>query len=101
MIISSQRYLNDATIAEKLASRDFVVTLSPEFDFDGETYQVVIDGHHSLEAARQAGVDPEFVVADHSNDTLCLLDDGKVDDFLAVHHGGDDWYDIADGVPVW
>lgn len=101
MIISSQRFVSDEIVATKLAAGDFGVTLSPEFEIDGEIYQVVLDGHHSLEAARQAGVEPEYVIADRSNDNICLLDAGKTDDFLAAVNMGDDWYDITDGVPVW
>lgn len=101
MIISSQQYLNDEIVAAKLAARDFTVTLSPEFEIDGDVYQTIIDGHHSLEAARQAGVEPEYVIAGHDDDRLFLLDQGLVNDFLETGYIDSPWYDIADGVPVW
>ncbi len=101
MIISSQKYLDDAIVAQKLAAGDFLVTLSPEFEVDGETYQTIIDGHHSLAAARLAGVSPEFETAGTENDNLIMLDNGRVDDFLEATYIDSDWYDIEDGVPVW
>lgn len=57
MMISSQRYLNDAIVAEKQAARDYVVSVIA-VTIDGVDYQVVTDGHHSLAAARAAGVEP-------------------------------------------
>ena len=73
-IISSQRYTNDEIVASKLASQDYTVTLSPAFAVDGIEYQVILDGHHSLEASRLAGVDPEYVEADkRTADTVALL----------------------------
>lgn len=101
MIISSQKYLDDETVAQKLAAGDFVVTLSPEFEIDGESYQTIIDGHHSLAAARIAGVSPEFATAGTENDNVILIDNGLVDDFLKATYVDSDWYDIEDGVPVW
>ena len=101
-IISSQRYVDDSIVAAKQASSDFEVSLSPAFDLDGETYRVVLDGHHALAAAKLAGVEPTYAVlsaADH--DAICLLDDGKVDDFLEAIYMDSDYYDIATGRVAW
>lgn len=102
MIISSQRYLDDSLVAEKVANEDYNVLLSPVFVVEGEEYQVILDGHHSLAAAKQAAVDPVFVVADCSDsDNVGMLEAGKIDDFLVACHIDDNYYDIESGQYVW
>jgi hypothetical protein len=101
-IISSQRFLDEEKVADKLAARDFIVSISPafvaDFGIDGATYQVVLDGHHSLAAAKIAGVDAEFVTVDESeHDAVALLAAGKVDDFLAVTYIDSDYYNVETG----
>ena len=82
-LITSQHYIDDEIVAEKIASGDFEVQVSPEFAVGGETFRVVMDGHHSLAAARQAGVDPVIIEQDAAaNDRVALLDAGDVDAFL-------------------
>jgi len=101
-IISSQRYTNDEIVAAKLADRDFVVTLSPAFVYEGGEYQVVLDGHHSLAAAREAGVEPEYIEADkRTADTVALLDRGEIEDFLFAARIDSDYYVVATGEDVW
>ena len=100
-IISSQRYLDDEIVKAKIAARDFVVKLSPEFIVDGETYQTVIDGHHSYAAAIEAGVSPVFIIAsERDDDRICLLD-SSVDDYLEASYVDSDWYEIATGRVVF
>ena len=100
--ISSQRYIDPAIVAAKQTNRDYAVTLSPAFSVDGETYQVVMDGHHSLAAALADGVDPEYAVADASDsDRVALLVAGEIDDFLEICRMDSDWYDISTGRDVW
>ena len=102
MIISSQRYLDQDTVNDNIDRQDYEVTLSPEFELDGNTYQVVLDGHHAYHAALAAGAEPLFVIADSSdNDTICLLNEGMVDEFLAANHMDSDWYDIRTGRDIW
>jgi hypothetical protein len=102
MIISSQRYIDDMIVAEKVAIADYMVSLSPIFVIDGVEYQAFLDGHHSLEAARVSGSSPVFVEIDCSDsDNIGLIDDGKIEDFLTVCHIDDNWYNIEDGKYVW
>jgi hypothetical protein len=101
-LISSQRHINPAIVAEKLADEDYAVLVSPVFEIDGDEYQVVLDGHHSYMAAKQAGVDADLTVAtatDH--DAVGELIDGRIDDFLLITHMGSDYYDINTGKDVW
>lgn len=97
IVISSQRYLDPAIVAAKAAAQDYsaqYVTV----DVDGITYAVVLDGHHSLAAAKQAGVDVEW---EHLEDMQREADRMGAEDFLAAHHLGDDYYDVETGLGVW
>lgn len=101
MFISSQRYLDDETVQVKREARDYVVTVSPEFEIDGVVMQAVIDGHHSLAAAEADGVEPEFVVATIQNDDRIALLESSIDDYLEVCYMDSDWYDVATGKCVF
>lgn len=98
--ISSQRFLDPETIDEKLEGDNFEVTLSPAFDVDGETYQVVLDGHHRLAAATLLGIDPEYVV-DSGSCVCALLDEGLVEDFLESTYIDAPYYNIYTLKAVW
>lgn len=101
-IISSQEYRSEKVIADKIAANDFAVTLSPVFRVDGEEMQVILDGHHSFEAARRAGVAAEYVIATaRDNDTIACLDRGDVNDFLAQNVIDSQWVYLATQQPVW
>ena len=87
-LMSGQRYLDADTVRKKISDGDFEVQVSPPFKYNGKDIQVVTDGHHSLEAARQAGIEPEYIVQSASeNDTIGLLDRGKsgIRNFLHYH----------------
>lgn len=99
-IISSQHYLDDSIVAIKLADCDYGVTLSPEFEFDGLRLRVVLDGHHSLAAARIAGVEPEYAEATRqTDDRIALLDNPEA--FLEAAWVDGDYYDVINGGDVW
>lgn len=101
MIISSQKFIDDEIVADKIDSEDYTIYVSPEFTIDGETYCVLMDGHHSLAAAKQAGVTPEIVEYDARDaDTIGLLDI-DIHTFLESSYIDSDWYDIETGVTVW
>lgn len=100
--ISSQRYINDDIVAEKISAVDFEVMVSPSFEIDGEIYRVVLDGHHSLFAAKSAGADPVFFEADSTDhDAVSLITNGDVEGFLSAVHMGDDYYDTDNGQDIW
>lgn len=102
-IITSQHYLNDEIVAGKLAAADFAVTLSPAFEIDGETYAVLLDGHHSLAAALLAGQEPAATIADASmDDRVGVLESAGVEDFLETCHMGEgDYIDARTRQYVW
>jgi hypothetical protein len=101
-IISSQRYREEAIVDAKIAASDYVCTVSPIIEIDGESYRVMIDGHHSHSAAVRAGVDPVYVEADEqTSDVVSLLASGDVDGALDAWWIDDDWYDINTGETIW
>jgi len=62
----------------------------------------VLDGHHSLAAAKEDGVSPEFVEYDATeHDAICLLESGDIEGFLKATHMGDDYYNVDTGKDVW
>lgn len=97
--ISSQRFIDDSIVADKIASDDFDVIVSPVFTLeDGTEVRVILDGHHSYHAAIEAGEQPEFIEAStRDHDAVGLILDGRIDEFLEVTHMGSDYYDVATG----
>lgn len=84
-LISGQEFRDEAVIAEKIANQDFDVFVSPAFEIDGTEYQIVMDGHHSYDAAIEAGVEPNIIIQTATdNDKIGLLDAGNLEDFLTV-----------------
>ena len=66
-LLSNQDFIDPAKVTEKLMAEDYEVQVTPAFvDPDGRLYRVVIDGHHSLQAAIMAGVMPQFVEANYT-----------------------------------
>lgn len=59
-LISSQRYLNQAIVAERAVKfKRFIVNVFPVV-LRGTQYTILMDGHHNFAAAKLAGVDPDF-----------------------------------------
>lgn len=100
--ISAQRYIDDDIVAAKLTSEDFEVSVSPAFLVDGwGEVRVITDGHHSLAAAKLAGVEPDWITQCASeNDTIALLERGEIEDFLVLHRMDSDYYDVATGADL-
>lgn len=100
--ISSQHYLDDDIVAAKLAAQDFEVSVSPEFEYDGQAIRVVLDGHHSLAAAKLAGVEPDYTTADASqDDRVGLLKQGAIEQFLEATWMDGDYYNVDTKECVW
>ena len=102
-IISSQDYLDPDIVKTKRREKDFDVFLSPEFDYEGRTFQIVLDGHHSLEAARQSRRKPRFFTTkpnEIEGFTLTGNGDDGVAEFLQMHYNGSDWRNIATNGPA-
>lgn len=96
--ISSQRFLNEDLVNQKISHSDFDVFVSPVFEFEGAEYRVLLDGHHSFAAAKESNNDPIFIEMDSSQHDAIGLEPGL---FLEVVHMGDDYYDTETGIDVW
>jgi len=95
--ISSQRYLDDGTVAEKMAAEDYTVEYV-EIKVDGRTLWHIIDGHHSYAAAIEAGADPEYA---HNEAVQQEADAMALDDYLAAHFIDSEWYDLETGRAIF
>lgn len=101
-LITSQHYISDEIVAAKIAAEDYEVQVSPAFEIDGQTFRVVMDGHHSLAAAIEAGVEPEIVEQNGAdNDKINMLRDGLVQDFLEACWMDGDYHYAISGKEVW
>ena len=99
-LISSQRYRDAEIIEAKRSEKDYAVSVTPEFELDGEMVQAIVDGHHSYEAAKLDGVEPEYkVLTVQDDDRIALLD--NVDTYLESAYVDSDWYYIATGRSVF
>ena len=101
-LISSQTYRDPDIVQEKIDTGDFDVYVSPEFEANGEKMRVVLDGHHSLEAALESGNTPNFIEQTvRDNDNIATLEAGDVDGFLEQVHQGDDYHNPITGRGVF
>jgi hypothetical protein len=102
-VISSQRYRDQYIVDAKIAEEDYVVTVSPDVKIGDDTYWIVMDGHHSYEAAKQSGNlgKVEWVEATGDNCDYLGLAQTDPERFFLLSHCGDDWYDIQSGAPVF
>lgn len=97
-LISSQRHRSDEIIAEKREMKDYGVSVSPVFDLFGEQVQLVLDGHHSWDAAILDGVEPQICeLSVRDSDKIALLLKGDIEDFLQATYIDSDLYDIRTG----
>jgi hypothetical protein len=101
-LISSQRYLDEETVEQKIRDNDFTVYITPEFELEDEKVCAIIDGHHSLEAAKRAGVEPTYVEMDkHDDERIGYILSGDIDEYLQAAFAGDRWYDVENGWDIF
>ena len=101
-IITSQHFLDDEIIAQKISARDFTVFVSPEFEVNGIAYRVLLDGNHSFAAALEAGVEPEIIEQSATdNDAIGLLDAGDIETFLEVVYMDGEYVNALTRKTVW
>ena len=99
--ISSQRYRDQNIIDKKIEEKDFDVYIAPFCD----EYALVVDGHHAFDAAKQCGVEPNYINAnkeDRFEDYKKLYAEaGNLEDFLFAQWNDSDYYDIVTGIDIW
>jgi len=95
--ISSQRYLDDTIVDSKRAAQDYKVDYV-DVTVEGIDYRVIVDGHHSLAAAREDGAAIDW----RHNETLQQEADSMGGlAYLDAHWAGDDWYNVETGANEW
>ena len=60
-IYSAQSYRDEKIVEEKRANKDYAIKVAYIAD-DDNMIAVLVDGHHSLEAAKIDGVEPEIEI---------------------------------------
>jgi hypothetical protein len=95
--ISSQRYLDDDVVDAKRANRDYAVLVSAPIEYNGNVFRVVLDGHHSLAAAKLDGITPEFDEATLQQDDAQGL---PAEQYLEIKWIDSDYYDVMTGNDV-
>jgi hypothetical protein len=101
-LITSQSYIDDNIVAAKIAEADYAVQVSPEIEYEGETFRVVLDDLNSLAAALDQGVAPELIeLTGREHDAICLLDSGDIPAFFAAVQDGGEWHYALTDKPVW
>ena len=96
-LISSQRFIDESIVAAKQNAEDYTVQVAT-VEVDDVEYQVVVDGHHSLEAARRDGVQAEFEGCNPEIQREASRDGNA---YLLAHQMDSDWYFVATGKDVW
>lgn len=96
MIVSSQHYINWDIVEEKmeeLSGRDCVTI--PCWDIgevDGIEMAIQADGHHTLAAARELGIEVKFEIIDEPEHLT-----GET--ALNAHYNDGDWYNVETSDP--
>lgn len=98
-IISSQHYINAEIINEKvdqLNAEGATKVIIPCYyvgEIDGEEYAIQADGHHTLAAARELGLNIEFEVEEDPEGL-------EGEDLLDARYNDCDWYDVEESNPA-
>lgn len=101
-LISSQRHLDPEIVASKVEAGDFVCS-AYALEMGGTLYHVLVDGHHSYAAAREAGVAPKIslVSGPLKSEYDAEVEAKGADGWLADHWHDADWYFLATGKEVF
>lgn len=97
--ITSQLERIESIVAEKQAAQDYEVTFVRVTMDDGEEIALVIDGHHSHEAAKRDGADPVWI--DDTDKYASEINHLGGNGFCDAHNCGDGWWEINTGKAAW
>lgn len=68
-IYTAQGYKDELIVREKQENRDYTITVEM-IDDDGTEVAILVDGNHSLEAARRDGVEPTIKIGEKNHRNL-------------------------------
>jgi len=97
-IITSQSYIDQEIVAEKMDARDFDVFVTTPFELDGVEFVILVDGNHSLRAALEAGVDPTVHTIDMQQHEMAGI---GAEEALERCWQDSDYRDAITGELVW
>lgn len=97
-IISSQHHIDWEIVEEKMeALKDAKSVVIPCWnigEIDGEEYAIMADGHHTMSAARELGIEIIFDIGEEP--------DGLTGETaLEVHWNDGDWYIVEESNPAY
>lgn len=97
MIISSQRYIDNKKVEQKMNEIGGRVTLPVLYagEYEGEAIYILVDGHHTAEAARELCLPINYETIDAKAwgyDTRWTLEDALENLWM-----DSDWYDVETG----
>ncbi|MFM2668630.1 hypothetical protein AAFX24_28205 [Vibrio mediterranei] len=94
-LISSQRYLNESIVLNKMKRDERWIHISPAFIHEDKLKAVVLDGHHNLEASKRLGEVPFIdVVDDEDGCEIELLYQNEIEWFLDWNKNEAEYYEI-------
>ncbi len=100
-LISSQRYLDSATVARKARTFRVFVVSTVAVQLRGTWYRVLLDGHHNLAAARIAGAQPTWRGPSRKlQRVMRSMGPARFAQMLINNLTDADWYDVATGLVV-
>ena len=100
-LISSQRYLDCATIARKALTFKVFVVRTVVVELRGTRYRVLLDGHHNLAAARLASVAPTWRGPSHKTQRVMReMGQARFAQMLINNLTDTDWYDVETGAVI-
>lgn len=97
-IISSQHFIDWEILERKMEEikdmEKVVVPCSYVGFIDGVEYAMQNDGHHTLAAARELGIEIEFEISADSEDL-------EGEELLDARYNDGDWYDVETSDPAY
>lgn len=100
--ISSQRGIDPAIVKSKRETKDYAAQFV-SVRIEGKPYRVVVDGHHSIAAAKADGRRVQWEAAhdEVQREATAMQKRGEIGDWMAQHQDDSDWYDVETGRDVW
>lgn len=99
-LISSQRFLDRSLVARKAATFKVFVVRTVDVELRGRQYTVLLDGHHSLAAARVRGIEPCWRRHDKTERMAMRMGAEAFAKMLINNLTDSDWYFVESGYVV-
>ena len=91
-IYSAQSYREERIIEEKRENKDYAIKVAYISD-DDNMVAILVDGHHSFEAAKRDGVEPEIEIVESEYKSL--------EDYVIAFNDLSNQVNIVSGKEIW